>query len=84
MRVGLTMHGSSFKDVHFVRLATRSKGLLKLLHTINPCLKKAELYFILFLLRWYLARYLFGPQILVTVGGFKMQISYIGSSYLTH
>ena len=36
-----TMHGSAFKDRHFVRsetLATRAKELLKLNNTINNCL----------------------------------------------
>ena len=33
IRVGLTMHGSSFKDRHFF-----AKGLLKLNNTTNTCL----------------------------------------------
>ena len=40
-RVGLTMHGSPFKDRHFAwleTLATRAKELLKLNNTINTCL----------------------------------------------
>ena len=39
IRVALTMHGSSFNDIHLV-----AKKLLKLKHLIN----KAEHYFILF------------------------------------
>ena len=40
-RLGLTMHDSSLKDRHFVRLenfATRAKELEKLDNTINTCL----------------------------------------------
>ena len=43
MRVGVIIHGSSFKDRHFVwyeTFATYAKVLLKLDSTINTCLMR--------------------------------------------
>ena len=37
-----------------------------------------------FILRWCCARHIFGSQIPVTTGGFKLRISCIRSSYLTY
>ena len=46
IKVGLIIHDLSFNDTHFVQsetLATRAKELLKLINTINTCLKKLNI-----------------------------------------